>query len=98
MNKEIINLNSEELMDLWNGVYHKGNTYELKGELYEQVDVIDKSKYSDGPSWDYIIQRQGDGRYFKFNVWDAGSHNGYIFEDEYLEEVEQCKKITNEYR
>jgi len=98
MSKERINLNSEELRDLWNGVYHKGNTYELNGEVYEQVEKIDTSKYSDGPSWDYIIQRKDDGKYFKFNVWDAGEHNGYIFEDEYLEEVEQYKKIINEYK
>jgi hypothetical protein len=98
MSKETINLNPDELKDLWNGVYFKGNTYELKGELYEQVDVIDKSKYSDGPSWDYIIQRKSDGKYFKLNVWDAGEYNGYLFEDGCIEEVTQHKKTINTYK
>lgn len=95
--KEIIECSSEELRDLWNGVYYKGNKYEFKGDIYEQVDKIDTSRYSDGPSWDYIVKRKSDGKFFKFNVWDAGDHNGYIFEDEYLEEVHQSQKSINHY-
>lgn len=82
-----IDLTSEELMDLWNGVYHKGNKHELKGETYQQVTRVNMSEFSDGPSWDYIIQRQSDDKFFKFNIWDAGEHNGYVFEDEYIIEV-----------
>lgn len=87
MKKEKINLTENQLRDLWNGVYYKGRPYELKGEIYEQVDTVNTSDYSDGPSWDYIIQRKSDNKFFKFNVWDAGDHNGYIFGDKYIKEV-----------
>jgi hypothetical protein len=89
MNKEreIVESTQKELLDLWNGLYYKGSSHELYGETYTHIEEIDTSRYSDGPSWDYIVQRKSDGKYFKFNVWDAGDHNGYIIEDEYLEEV-----------
>jgi hypothetical protein len=85
--RERIELPPQELLDLWDGVYFESNIYELNGENYQQVLKISTSEYSDGDSWDYIIQRESDKKYFKFNVWDAGEHNGYIFEDEYIEEV-----------
>ena len=92
--REKIELDHDKLMDLWNGVYHKGNSTELDGETYTQVMKINTSDKSDGESWDYIIQRKSDNKYFKFNVWDAGEHNGYIFEDEYIEEVFERATVT----
>ena len=83
-------------MELWEGLYHKGNSYTVNDETYTHIDKINTSEYSDGPSWDYIIQRKSDGKYFKFHIWDAGDHNGYIFGDEYLEEVFQTTKISYE--
>ncbi len=87
MKREIVESTQEDLKDLWNGVYFEGNSHELYGETYTHIDKINTSHLSDGPSWDYIVQRKSDGKYFKFNVWDAGDRNGYIIEDEYLEEV-----------
>lgn len=96
--RQRIVLNHDTLLDLWNGVYHKGNDYVLNGETYTQIDKINTSDKSDGDSWDYIIQRKSDSRCFKFNIWDAGSHNGYVFEDEYLEEVFPVVKTIIKYK
>jgi hypothetical protein len=37
--------------------------------------------------WNYIIQRKQDNKFFKFNIWDAVTQNGYVFEDKFLIEV-----------
>jgi hypothetical protein len=89
MNKEreIVESTQEELLDLWNKIYWKGYSGELYSETYTHVDKIDTSRTSDGRSWDYILQRKSDGKYFKFNVWNAGEYNGYVIEEEFLEEV-----------
>lgn len=94
--REKIELTQDQLMELWNGVYHKSNEYELKGEMYRQVLKINTSDMSDGPSWDYIIKRKSDDKFFKFNIWDAGEYNGYIFEDEYIIEVFEKQTVTYE--
>lgn len=94
--REKINLTSEELMDLWNGLFYKDSTHELNGIKYKHITTINTSDKSDGPSWDYIIQRQSDNKLFKFNIWDAGEYNGYIFEDKYLIEVFEKQTVTYE--
>ena len=81
MKKAVIDFTQEQMHDLWNGVYWKNQIFEFEGDTYEQVDKINTSDYSDGESHDYIVKRGSDGKYFKFNVWDAGDHNGYIFSD-----------------
>lgn len=96
MKREKIILTHEELMDLWNGIYSKSNEYILKGNTYQQIDKVNTSDMSDGPSWDYIIQRKEDGKVFKFNIWDAGEHNGYVFEDKYIIEVFPKQKTVYE--
>ena len=89
--KEKIDLTHEQLNDLWEVIYHKGNKYTLNDEIYEQIEKINTSEYSDGESFDYIIKRESDGKFFKFNVWDSG-RSGYIFEDKYIIEVEEINK------
>ena len=85
MKREKIELSSDELMDLWDGVYYESREYELNGESYKQVKKINTSDKSDGPSWDYIVKRKSDDKFFKFHIWE--SSNGYIFEDKFLIEV-----------
>ena len=93
--REFIEMSSEGQKELWNGVYHIGKSYETEdGETYTSIDKINTSEYSDGPSWDYIVERKSDGLFFKFNVWE--SSKGYEFEDEGLEQVFQTTKITYE--
>jgi hypothetical protein len=100
MNKEreVVESTQEDLLDLWDGVYNEGDSHELYGETYTYIKRINTSHLSDGPSWDYIVQRKSDGKYFKFNVWDAGDHNGYIIEDEYLEEVFLVEENKTTYK
>jgi len=93
--REKIDLTEEELLDLWDGVYFVNSVYNLRGVDYKHVMVINTSDNSDGPSWDYIIQRVGDGRFFKFHIWDAGK-NGYIFEKKYIIEVFEKQTVTYE--
>ena len=92
----LIEMSEEKQKELWNGVYFMGQSYEIDGETYTSVDKINTSEYSDGESWDYIVQRKSDGLYFKFNVWDAGEHNGYLCQDKGLKQVFQTTKITFE--
>lgn len=86
------------MLDLWDGVYYKNNQFAFEGDTYQQVDKINTSEFSDGESYDYIVKRGSDGKYFKFHVWET-PREGYIFSDgkEYpLEEVfpEETKKIV----
>ena len=92
----LIKMSGEKQLELWDGIYFKDSSYEMDGETYTHIDRINTSKYSDGESWDYIVQRKSDGLYFKFNVWDAGEHNGYLCEDKGLKQVFQITKITYE--
>jgi hypothetical protein len=93
--REKIDLTHDELMELWEGVYWVGRKYELKGEKYEQVDKVNTSEFSDGESFDYIIKRESDGKFFKFNVWET-PREGYVFCDKFLIEVKQVTKIAYE--
>lgn len=92
----LIPMSNEEQLELWEGIYFKDSSYEMNGETYTHIDKINTSDYSDGPSWDYIVQRKSDGLYFKFNVWDAGEYNGYLCQDKGLEQVFQVTKVTYE--
>jgi hypothetical protein len=92
----LIEMSSEDQLELWDGVYFMGRSYEIDGETYTSVDKINTSDSSDGPSWDYIVQRKSDGLFFKFSVWDAGEYHGYLCEDDGLEQVFQTIKITYE--
>jgi hypothetical protein len=92
MEKETIYLTEEELEDF---DFTGGSKWELRGEVYDFIEEIRTDKYSDGPSWDVVVKRQSDGKYFKWNCWDAGDYNGYMMEsgDNYMEEVSP-KTIT----
>jgi len=67
---------------------YEGTTWELRGEVYKYVTKIRTDQYSDGPSWDIVVQRESDDKYFKWNCWDSGMH-GYKMESgkNYMEEV-----------
>lgn len=89
MERERIYLTEEELEDFdFTGGY-KGTTWELRNEVYEYVETIRTDQFSDGPSWDIIVKRKSDDKYFKWNCWDGGDYNGYLMEggDNYMKEV-----------
>lgn len=88
----LIEMSSEQQLELWDQVYFMGSSCEMDGETYTSVDKINTSNFSDGPSWDYIVQRKSDGLFFRFHVWEAGE--GYLCEDDGLEQVFQVTKIT----
>jgi hypothetical protein len=90
-----IEMSSEDILELWNLLYFDNSEADFEGEKYKNIQKINTSDYSDGPSWDYIIQRQSDGKFFKFNIWE--SSKGYIVEDEYLEEVFPKTVVKIEY-
>jgi hypothetical protein len=86
MERERIYLTEEELE---NFDFTGGSQWGLRGEIYNFVEEIRTDQYSDGPSWDIVVKRQSDGKYFKWHCWDGGYHNGYMMEggDNYMEEV-----------
>jgi hypothetical protein len=94
--REKIKSTETELKEFWNDLYYEGSIAILNGESYKHIKKINTSDKSDGPSWDYIVQRESDGKLFKFNVWDAGEYNGYLIQDEYLIEVFEKPEITYE--
>lgn len=72
-----------------------------EGQVYEEVEK-NYQQNCDGECWDTIVKRESDGKYFKFHVWDAGHHNGYIFCSDSnnsgtMEEVFPKQIITVEY-
>jgi hypothetical protein len=97
MKREKIYLTDVELEDFdftWGG---KGTQWQLRDERYDYVETIRTDQMSDGPSWDIIVLRKSDNRFFKWNCWDAGDHNGYMMEsgDNYMEETfPKTKTIT----
>ena len=91
--REKIEMSYDEIQSLWNQIYH-GSEGEVNGIVYEKLQVINTSEFSDGPSWEYYVRRKSDGKYFKFDVWDAGYHNGYIFSDEENDLTEVFAEVT----
>jgi hypothetical protein len=90
MDREIVKLTEDQISDLWDGIYfNDGDSHQIGEETFTRIKKINTSDKSDGPSWEFIVRRESDKKYFKFDVWDAGSHNGYIFSDgdNTLEEV-----------
>jgi RAB protein geranylgeranyltransferase component A len=80
MEREIIKLTEEEL-EYFDFTRTHGS-WELRDEKYNFVNEIRTDQFSDGESWDTIVQRESDGKFFKWNSWDAGEHNGYFMEHE----------------
>jgi hypothetical protein len=58
--REIIDLDHDTLMDLWDNVNYKGDSHELNGETYTHVDKINTSDKSDGDSWEYKENQMGN--------------------------------------
>jgi hypothetical protein len=86
LKREKITLTKEELEDF---DFTGGSDWELRNEIYLHVDTIRTDQYSDGPSWDTVVQRQSDDLFFKWHCWDGGYHNGYMMEngENYMEQV-----------
>lgn len=97
MEKEKVYLTEEELEDF--DFTGRHGTWKLRGETYTYVDDIDTSRYSDGESWDTLVKRESDGKFFKWNCWDGGYSNGYIMQhgDNYMVEAIPTKIITTKW-
>ena len=81
MKREKIKLTEEELKLFDFTAGYIGAKWEVQGEIYYYTETIRTDVSSDGESWDTIVQRESDNKFFKWNCWDAGSHNGYIMSD-----------------
>jgi hypothetical protein len=89
MERETIYLTEEELENFDFTAGYNGTVWELRDEKYHYVETIRTDAKSDGPSWDIIVKRESDNKFFKWGCWDAGYHNGYIMEhgDNCMKEV-----------
>lgn len=89
MEREKIKLTDEELKDFDFTAGYSSTKWNLRGETYAYIETIRTDESSDGESWDIVVKRQSDDKYFKWNCWDAGDYNGYMMEngDNYMEEV-----------
>lgn len=89
--REFIKVTGEEFGD-----FTGYGPWEVKGEKYYKVTEINTSHMSDGESWDVIIQRESDDKFFKFNWWEGGN-DGYVFcdgEDGIEEVFAKTKRAT----
>lgn len=84
MTREKIKLTEEELEDF---DFTDGTQWELRGEIYDYVTTIRTDQYSDGESWDTVVKRKSDGKFFKWNCWDAGREFLMESGDNSMEEV-----------
>lgn len=84
MEREKINLTKDELEDF---DITGGKKWKMRGETYTHVETIRTDDYSDGESWDTVVKRKSDKKFFKWNCWESG--HGYVMEsgDNYMEEV-----------
>lgn len=79
MKRVAIKLSEEELEEFdFTGGY-EGTEWHLQGETYKYVETIRTDEMSDGPSWDIIVQRVSDDKYFKWNCWERSSE--YVMSD-----------------
>lgn len=84
MKKEKIYLTEEELEDF---DITGCDEWELRSETYVYVDTTRTDTTSDGPSWDTIVKRQSDGKFFKWNCWDTGHQFCMEHGNNYMEET-----------
>ena len=61
--------------------------WEINGEVFEKIAETNTSHLSDGESWEVIIQRQSDKKFFKFDWWDAGREFVFCDGSDGIEEV-----------
>ena len=84
MKREKINLTEEELEEF---DFTGGEEWTLRGETYNHVETIRTDQYSDGESWDTVVKRESDGKYFQWNCWDASRDYQMESGENYMEEV-----------
>lgn len=86
MNKEreIIKLTEEEFSKFDHT--KKEGLWHLRDETYEFVEIITTDHLSDNESWDTIVKRHSDGKYFRWeiahidNKWCMGFYHNKIEE------------------
>lgn len=78
--REEIKLTEEELedFDVTAGCI-SGQQWIVRDETYNHVETIRTDEFSDGESWDTIVKRHSDGKFFKWHCWE--SSHGYVMED-----------------
>ena len=84
MKREKIELTENEMEDF---DFTGGDQWELRNETYDFVETIRTDEFSDGPSWDTIVKRKSDGKFFKWNCWDTSRDYQMESGDNYMEEV-----------
>lgn len=78
MEREVIILSDDELSDFDFTSTH--GAFNVRGDLYYFVGEIRTDDTSDGESWETIVQRDSDDKFFKWDTWDSGS-GGYLMSD-----------------
>lgn len=78
--REIIELSYDRIQEFWDDLYFQNSTAELNGDTYTHIEKINQSEFSDGESWDFIIKRNSDGKFFKLHTWE--SSHGMVFSND----------------
>ena len=94
MEREVVKVSGDDFGD-----FTSNGPWYVNGETYTLVKQINNTPHCDGECWEVIVKRESDQKYFKFDWWDAGYHNGYIFCDgsDGLTEVFPKQVITVTY-
>lgn len=73
--REIIHLSDNDLCDF---DITGGSIWHLKDEVYKLIKTIRTDRSSGEDSWDTIVQRESDNKFFKWNCWET--RNDYIMD------------------
>lgn len=77
MKREKIFLTNEELICF--DISGNNKCWKLRDETYNFVDIERTDEYTNGPSWNVIVIRESDNKYFKWNCWDTSTNYGIGF-------------------
>lgn len=87
MDRLEIHFDYDTILELRNRIYYENSSVTINNETYTRVEKINTSEFSDGESWDYIVQRKSDNKYFKFNVWCISDGYEFSYGENTLTEV-----------
>ena len=68
----------------------KNHKWVIRGETYMFIEIIRTDETLDSKSWETVVKRECDGKFFKWSCLYAGKNKGYIMshgEDFQLKEV-----------
>jgi len=85
--REIITLTDEEFEDFdFIGGYIR-TEWEIQNEIYKYVDEINTAAHSDGDSWNIVVQRDSDKKFFVWGCWNSSESRYKMSPEKVIKQV-----------